>query len=176
MKVKREYIYRVLLLGEPFTGKEELCKKYISGIFQEDSKLMIGVDFYLKKITLKDKIIILQIFNLSWEERFRILLSSYCKGCSGAIIIYDIKNSNTLKFLSEWIQMIRENDGDIPIILIGNKLDLEISSEVSRQEGIKIVEKHNLSAFIEISTKTGENVESIFEILTEIMINKDILK
>jgi len=86
--------------------------------------------------------------------------------------MYDITNSNTLKQLPDWLQTIRENAGDIPIILIGNKLDLEESREVSREVGIKFAEKYNLSAFAEISTKTGKNVEKVFQVLTEIIINQ----
>lgn len=167
-----DYTLKILLLGDPFSGKEELLRKYSLGYFQENQKLTIGIDFYSKNITLKDKIIKIQLWDVDWEKRFRFLLPSFVKGANGAIIMYDITNSNSLKHMPEWILIIREHGGDIPIILTGNKLDLEISREVSREEGIKIAEKHNLSAFIEISTKTGENVEKLFEILTKIIINQ----
>ena len=85
--------------------------------------------------------------------------------------MYDITNSNTLKHLSEWFQLIRENAGDIPIILGGNIFNLQKSREVSEEEGVKLAEKYNLSGFVEISTKTGQNVEKIFEALTESVIN-----
>jgi len=77
------------------------------------------------------------IWDFGGEERFKFLLSQYCKGQDGAIIIYDITNSSTLNQLPDWIQIIRQTSGNIPIMLIGNKLDLEESREVSREEGIK---------------------------------------
>jgi len=52
------------------------------------------------------------------------------------------------------------------------KFDVEESREVSRDVGIKIADKYNLSAFTEISTKTGKNVEKLFQVLTEIIINQ----
>jgi len=85
--------------------------------------------------------------------------------------MYDISNSNTLKHVPEWIQIIRENAGDIPILLIGNKLDLGQLREVSFEEGLKFKDKYDLSAFFEISSKTGENIENTFEGLIEIIMN-----
>ena len=167
-----DYSLKVLLLADPSTGKEELFRKYFSGYFQEDLKLTIGIDFYSKTTTFQDKKVKIQLWDFGGEERFRFLLSQYCKGSIGAIIMYDITNSNTLKHLSEWFQLIRENAGDIPIVLVGNIFNLEKSREVSEEEGVKLAEKYNLFGFFEISTKTGENVEETFESLTEILINK----
>jgi len=93
-------------------------------------------------------------------------------GTSGAILIYDITNSESLEGLPEFIQIIRKKLGNIPIILIGNKLDLKQSREVSIKEGIKFKEKYNLSSYLEISSKRGMNINNSFKVLTEKMILK----
>jgi GTPase SAR1 family protein len=69
-------------------------------------------------------------------------------------------------------QIIRENASDIPIMLVGTKLDLEEFRELNREEGIEIAKKYNLASYSEISTKTGQNVEKSFEMLTDILINQ----
>jgi len=163
--------FKVLILGDPSTGKEELIRRYVSGYFREDEKLTIGVDFYSKITTFEGKKIKIRLWDFGGEKRFRFLLPQYCKGCNGAIIMYDIANSNTLKHLSKWVQIIRENSGDVPIVLVGNMSNLQNPREVSGEEGIQIAKKYNLSGFVEISTKTGENVEKTFESITEILLN-----
>ena len=72
--------------------------------------------------------------------------------------------------MSQWIQIIRETAGDIPIILIGTRLDLEELRDLNKDKVFEIAEKYNLSSYNEISTKTGENVESTFDVLTELLI------
>lgn len=161
-----------MILGELSTGKEELLKKYTSFYFQEDLKLTIGTDFYSKTIILKNKTLKIQFWDVNWEHRQGFLIPLYFRGSNGAIIIYDISNSKTLKHLSKWARLIRENAGDIPIVLIGNITNLEKSRDVLREEAIKIAKKYNFSGFAEISTKTGENVEQTFESIAEILMNQ----
>ncbi|MFX1504315.1 MAG: Rab family GTPase [Promethearchaeota archaeon] len=167
-----DYTFKMLMLGDASVGKTSLTIRYISGFFQEDLKLTIGVDFYSKTTAFKDKKVKLQIWDFGGEERFRFLLSQYCKGANGAFFLYDITNQISLDHLPEWTQIVRENAGDIPIMLIGSKLDLDEFRAVSRQNGILTARKYNLASFVELSSKTGENVEKAFEVVTEILFEK----
>jgi GTPase SAR1 family protein len=74
--------------------------------------------------------------------------------------------------LPDWTQIIREHAGDIPIMLIGSKLDLEEFRAVPRNEGILAAKKYNLSSFVELSSKTGQNVEEAFNLMTESLFEK----
>ena len=160
------------MLGDASVGKTSLTIRYISGFFQEDLKLTIGVDFYSKTTNFKDKKVKLQIWDFGGEERFRFLLSQYCKGANGAFFLYDITNQVSLDHLPDWTQIIRENAGDIPIMLIGSKVDLNEFRAVLRDDGILAAKKYNLSSFVELSSKTGENVEKAFKVMTEILFEK----
>ena len=167
-----DHTFKIMLLGEPGVEKTTLAQKYCFDIFNPSERLTIGVDFYVKTIELQGKTIKLQIWNIGGEERFRFLLSTYCLGANAAMIIYDITNSKTLDQIPAWTKIVREKASDIPIMLIGNKLNLEEFSELNREEGIEIAKKYNLYGYSEISTKTGQNVEKSFESLTEILLNQ----
>lgn len=80
------------MLGNASVGKTSLTIRYISGYFMEDLKLTIGVDFYSKTTSYIEKKVKLQIWDFGGEERFRFLLSQYCKGANGAFFLYDITN------------------------------------------------------------------------------------
>lgn len=162
-----DFTFKIMMLGDASVGKTSLTIRYISGIFMEDLKLTIGVDFYSKTINFKDKKVKLQVWDFGGEERFRFLLSQYCKGANGAFFLYDITNIRSLEHLPEWTQIIRENAGDIPIMLIGSKLDLKEFRAVLRDDGIMAAKKYNLATFVELSSKTGENVEKAFTVMTE---------
>ncbi|MFX1314394.1 MAG: GTP-binding protein [Promethearchaeota archaeon] len=171
-----DFTYKILMLGDASVGKTSLTVRYISGFFLEDLKLTIGVDFYSKTTAFKDKKVKLQIWDFGGEERFRFLLHQYCKGANGAFFLYDITNSITLDHLPDWTSIIREHAGDIPIMLIGSKLDLNEFRAVPRDEGILMARKYNLASFAELSSKTGQNVEKSFEVLTEILFERYINK
>ncbi|MFX1327915.1 MAG: GTP-binding protein [Promethearchaeota archaeon] len=167
-----DYTFKIMMLGDASVGKTSLTMRYISGYFMEDLKLTIGVDFYSKTTSFKDKKVKLQIWDFGGEERFRFLLSQYSKGANGAFFLYDITNQTSLDHLPDWTQVIREHAGDIPIMLIGSKLDLHEFRAVTRDDGILAARKYNLASFVELSSKTGENVETAFSVLTEILFEK----
>lgn len=166
-----DYTFKILLVGPEGVGKRNLTQRFCYDVFDPQDKLTVGVDFYVKTVELLGKKIKLQIWDVAGEERFRFLLPTYTLGANAAMIIYDITKFKTIDQMNNWIQTIREKAGDIPIMLIGNKLDLEDSRELKREKGIEIVKEFNLSSYSEISTKTGQNVEKIFEALTESVIN-----
>jgi len=157
--------FKIMVLGDADTPKTSLTIRYISGFYLEDLKLTIGVDFYSKTILYKGKKVKLQIWDFGGEERFRFLLHQYCKGANAALFLYNITNPSTLEHLPDWIRILREHAGDIPIILVGAKAHLEQFRAVSKEEGILAAKKYNLSGFIEVSAKTGQNVEKAFELL-----------
>ena len=160
------------MLGDASVGKTSLTIRYISGSFMEDLKLMIGVDFYSKIIDFKGKKVKLQIWDFGGEERFRFLLSQYCKGANGSMFLFDITSKASLDHLPSWTSIIREHAGGIPITLIGSKLDLEEFRAIPRDDGILAAKKYNMSGFVELSSKTGQNVEKAFELMTETLFEK----
>ena len=161
-----------MMLGDAAVGKTSLTIRYISGFFLSDLKLTIGVDFYSKTTTHRKKKVKLQIWDFGGEERFRFLLHQYCKGANAAFFLYDITNRLSLDHLPDWTQIIREHAGDIPIMLIGSKVDLGEFRAVTREEGILAAKKYNLSSFIELSSKTGQNVENAFDVITETLFER----
>ena len=160
-----------MMLGDASVGKTSLTIRYISGFFLEDLKLTIGVDFYSKNIIFNESKVKLQIWDFGGEERFRFLLSQYCKGANAAFFLYDITNARTLEHLPAWTELIRKHAGRIPIMLVGSKLDLAEFRAVERDEGINAAKSYNLSAFIELSSKTGQNVETAFKTMAEILLD-----
>jgi small GTP-binding protein len=167
-----DHTFKIILLGEPGVEKTALAQRFCFDLFNPSEELTIGVDFYVKTIELQGKKIKLQIWNVGGDERFKFLIPTYCNGANAAMIIFDITNSKSLNQISELTQIVREKASNIPIMLIGSKLDLKEVRELNKEEGIEIANKYNLSCYSEISTKTGQNVEKSFETLTEFLINQ----
>lgn len=164
-----DYTFKILLLGDASVGKTSFTKRYCYNIFNPSERLTIGVDFHIKTLELNNTKIKLQIWDVGGEERFRFLLPTYCLGASAAFLLYDITRARTLDNISEWINIVRQKAGPIPLILVGAKFDLAPSQrEVQREYGIQIAEKNMMLGFVEISSKDNYNVNESFTLLSEL--------
>ncbi|MFX1364758.1 MAG: Rab family GTPase [Promethearchaeota archaeon] len=171
--VSYDYTFKILLLGDASVGKTSFTKRYCYNIFNPSERLTIGVDFHVKTIELNNNRIKLQLWDVGGEERFRFLLPTYCLGANAAFLLYDITRPSTLDNISEWITIVRQKGGPIPIMLVGSKLDLEKSQrQVQRDYGIQIAEKNDMASFVEISAKENINVDDAFKVLTELTLDR----
>lgn len=166
-----DYLFsKVLFFSDEGVGKTTFIKRYCVGS-DPSWKRTIGVQIFKLKqdINLSGDNISLCFWNISNHfHQMRILFN----GASGGIIMYDITNKNSLSKVLEWSHKVREYCGNIPVLLIGNKLDLEEKREVSKPHGILVKEKNNLTSFSEISVKTGERVENMLVDLINLMMNQ----
>jgi len=160
-------------------GKTSLVKRYLLGVFDVSTTLTIGVDFFVKKLQIKDIKVTLQLWDFGGEDRFRFLLPKYVSGSSGGIFMYDITRYSTLKNVEDWLEIFREEytakkqPGEtLPIIMVGGKKDLESKRSVPKEEAKRFVRTQNLYEYEECSAKTGENVELIFEKLSRELLRR----
>ena len=168
-----DYTFKILLLGDASVGKTSFTKRYCYNIFNPSERLTIGVDFHVKTIELRGFKVKLQIWDVGGEERFRFLLPTYTLGANAAFLLYDITRPPTLDNIPEWTSIVRQKAGEIPIMLVGAKLDLaESQRKVSREHGIQIAEKNNMAGFSELSSKENMNVDEAFETLTELSLER----
>ncbi|MFX1356836.1 MAG: Rab family GTPase [Promethearchaeota archaeon] len=165
-------IFKIVIFGDAGCGKTALTKRFITDMFIPDTQMTIGVEFEIKSMEIGDQMVKLQIWDFGGEERFRFLLPKYIRGASGGVLMYDITNYSSLSHVDDWLSVIKENQEVFPIILVGGKADLEEDREVSKEEGLKIAYSRGINSFLECSSKTGENVEEIFILLTENMLKK----
>ena len=122
---------------------------------------------------IKGKKVKLQIWDTAGQERFKNVISSYYRGASGILLIYDITDRESFESLSHWLIEIEKNASkNVKILLMGNNCDLEDKRQVSYQEGKDFAAKNNLN-FFEASAKDNINIKEAFELLTEEMINSD---
>lgn len=158
---------KILTAGEGGVGKTTLLRRFVEGQFFSETKMTIGVEFFLKSIILGDNEITLQLWDFGGQERFRFLLGSYVLGAKGALLMFDLTRIATLEKLEQWIQIVRQNDPNLPVLFLGTKIDLIEDINVNDDFALSYLEPLNLFDYLKISSKTGENVEESFKRLTQ---------
>ncbi|MCJ7651912.1 MAG: GTP-binding protein, partial [Candidatus Lokiarchaeota archaeon] len=109
-------------------------------LFLPDSHMTIGVEFETKIIEVDEKHVNLMIWDFGGEERFRILFPQYILGAIGGVLMYDITDYSSFSHISDWLSIIKETKKNIPILLLGGKLDLEQFREISFNEAKQLAD------------------------------------
>jgi len=95
---------------------------------------------------------------------------TYYRGVQGLILVYDITNPSSFNKLNDWMSEIKEYaQGNVAIIILGNKKDLESSRKVSTAEGQELAKKFG-AKYLEVSAKTATNVQSGFQQVSEFIL------
>ena len=158
-EINQTYQYKILTAGDGGVGKTTLIHRFIDGCFIKDTKMTIGVDFFIKNI----KIGIFVYFDFGGEDRFKKILRGYVSGGHGAILLFDLTRPTSFYSIGEWVNILRNHDEDLPILLLGTKLDLEPFIAIEDSVVYEALEQFKLIDFIKVSSKTGTNVEESFE-------------
>lgn len=172
-----DFIYKILLLGDSAVGKTCFLLRYADDTFSDSHISTIGLDYRLKLINIdQDKVAKIQIWDTAGQDRFKSITKNYYKGAHGIILIYDVTSEVSFANIKNWIQQIKENATDnVKIVLVGNKIDVEESRKISKQEGEKIAKENDIQ-FFETSAKMNIGVKETFDYVTNLIYksgNKD---
>ena len=169
-------MFKIIIFGDGGVGKTTMITRYLTGVFRSDSEITIGVDFHVKKLDIDGKKVSLQIWDFAGEERFRFILPSYAIGASGGIFLYDITRYTSIKNFDSWLEIFLKGykitNHQIPVLMVGSKLDLDYKRAVSREEAYELAKKNNLYGYVECSSRTGDNVEEVFLEIGRLMLKK----
>jgi Ras-related protein Rab-1A len=164
---------KLLLIGDSSVGKTNFIFRFVDNRFQTVHLTTIGFDFKSKIVTLPNskKTLKLQIWDTAGQERYMSLNQNLFLKVHGVILMYDISNRDSFDHLTKWLDLIKDAINDIPIVLVGNKIDKEEERLVSYNEGEQLAKELNIS-FFESSGKENKNVKEPFYSLCEEIINK----
>lgn len=164
--MSKSIVLKVLTAGEGGVGKTTLLHRYVEGKFSSETKMTIGVEFFLKELMIDDQKVLLQLWDFGGQERFRFLLKSYVIGARGALLMFDLTRAMTLEKIPQWVNICRKENPNLPILFLGSKADLADDMNISKNYIMSYKEEFNLYDYLEVSSKTGNNVESAFESVT----------
>ena len=165
---------KVITLGDSGVGKTNLIFRFIDDNFILNHFSTFGIDTKFKNVKLENgNEIKFKIYDTAGQERFKSISNNYIKKAQGILLMYDITNQNSFNNIKNWMETIDENLGSkMPIVLIGNKCDLNEERKISIEMGKNLAEEYGIH-FFETSCKDNINIEKAFYDVAEQIIEKN---
>ncbi|KAK7957062.1 uncharacterized protein PG986_006284 [Apiospora aurea] len=161
--------YKLVVVGGGGVGKSCLTIQLIQSHFVDEYDPTIE-DSYRKQCVIDDEVALLDVLDTAGQEEYSAMREQYMRTGEGFLLVYSITSRQSFEEITTFQQQIlRVKDKDyFPMVVVGNKCDLESEREVSRQEGEQLAKNFNCS-FIETSAKSRINVDKAFyDIVREI--------
>ena len=164
---------QLLIIGDSTVGKTSLITRYANGIFKEEYLATVGIDYFTKEETINNQSVQVKLWDTAGQERFKSLTQNFFRNAQGVILAFDVTNTESFDNLKDWINSIKKNiEGNnifIPLIIVGNKIDMEDAREIQKDVAEKFASQNKYKYF-ETSAKTGEGVDdAVRDIVTQVL-------
>jgi len=167
-------VLKVIVLGSSNVGKTSLMKRFCNNSFTEIRRATTGADFSTKRMIISGEEVMLQIWDTAGQERFNhgTLGGAFYRGADGAVLVYDVTSAPSFEQVGKWrnelLSRIEEDEAAFPLVVVGNKVDMEGSTPMDGTHGVDkaaVVEwcRECGMGHIEASAKDGTGVQAAME-------------
>lgn len=171
-----DYLFKVVLVGDAAVGKTSLTTRFAYGTFTDSYIHTLGVDFIVKSIKLDNFTVKLQAWDTAGQERYAGVRPIYFRGARGAILVFEVSKRQSFVNTEKWLLQIRRYSGSgVPVVLVGNKIDLVDKREVDEDE-VKVYATQKGMPYIETSAKTDHHVTDVFQKIAKLILTEELSK
>ncbi|GKU01993.1 ras other [Fusarium langsethiae] len=163
----------VVVLGAGGVGKSCLTAQFVHNEWIESYDPTIE-DSYRTQLQVDGRQVILEILDTAGTEQFVAMRDLYMKTGQGFLLVFSITSSSSLSELAglrEEIIRIKD-DENVPLVIVGNKADLEENRAVARAKGFSVSQRWG-APYYEASARTRTNVDEVFIDLCRQMLRKE---
>lgn len=179
----KEIKRNIILLGDGAVGKTSLIRRFVLDQFNDKYISTIGTKVTKKEIDIDSQgskvRVTLMIWDVIGQKDYGLTQSLSMRKIAGAILVSDLTRKETLASLKEyWIPKVKVSRGNIPMVFLGNKADLESEMQFGLDEINKVAKKEQKksSQCFLTSAKTGDNIEIAFELLAKAIVDERDIK
>nr|XP_028604895.1 GTP-binding protein Rit2-like [Podarcis muralis] len=120
-------------------------------------------DAYKTQVRIDDEPAYLDILDTAGQAEFTAMRDQYMRGGEGFVICYSITDRQSFQEAAEFKELIYRvrHTYDIPVVLVGNKIDLKEFRQVSREEGVNLARQY-ACPFFETSAALHFYIDDVF--------------
>eukprot|EP01115_Flamella_aegyptia_P012303 TRINITY_DN607_c0_g1_i3.p1 TRINITY_DN607_c0_g1~~TRINITY_DN607_c0_g1_i3.p1 ORF type:complete len:190 (+),score=34.19 TRINITY_DN607_c0_g1_i3:52-621(+) len=162
---------KVVVLGDGGVGKSCVTIQFTQNHFVREYDPTIE-NSYRKQITIDEDSYMLDILDTAGQEEYSVMRDQYINSGQGFLLVYSVtacRSFETIGEMRDKILQVKECD-NFPMVLCGNKCDLEKERKVTTEEGKALSEEWNVN-FFETSAKARINIEEAFNELIQCVLD-----
>ena len=161
--------FKVMLLGDGGTGKSTFIERHLTGEFETRYIATVGVDVHPLTFHTNRGKICFNCWDTAGQEKFGGLRDGYYIQAAAAIIMFDVTNRDSYKSIAKWRAEVTRVCGDIPMVLVGNKVD-SADRVVTTEAPLSHRENGSVAEYVDMSTKESVNFEQPFLSLARLLL------
>lgn len=166
-----EMAKKMCVIGEAAVGKTSLIRRFVIDRFDDKYITTIGTKTSKKNLTIKSDgsqiNLKLMIWDLLGQRGFTMVQKVAYQGSNGAFIVLDVTRRETLYSFDNWLFSLYKVAGEIPVVVLANKVDLE--PDFGEDEIEDLIKDYGFPYYL-TSAKKGNNVNDAFIALGELMV------
>ncbi|KAH3740004.1 hypothetical protein DPMN_046699 [Dreissena polymorpha] len=169
-KSKRPLRIKIISMGNAEVGKSCIIKRYCEKRFVHKYLATIGIDYGVSKVTIKDREVKVNIFDMAGHPIFYEVRNEFYKDTQGAVLVYDVSDRNSFESLEHWLLEMQNEIGNqaehenVVVCVCANKCDRK--RMVDEVEG-KLWADSKGFPYFETSAQSGDGVNEMFQALFE---------
>ncbi|KAK7866631.1 hypothetical protein R5R35_011538 [Gryllus longicercus] len=156
-----EIAIKVVIVGNGAVGKSSMIQRYCKGTFTKDYKKTIGVDFLERQIVLDGEEVRLMLWDTAGQEEFDAITKSYYRGAQACVLAFSTTDRDSFEAAHSWKMKVEDECGEIPTVLVQNKIDLVDQSVVDPEEA-DLLARALGCRLLRTSVKEDINVNAVF--------------
>lgn len=159
-----ETTVKVIVVGNGQVGKTSMITRFAKGIFTNEYKKTIGVDFLEKKMylsTIGEECTFL-LWDTAGQEEYDAITRTYYKGAGACILAFSTTDRASFDAVESWHKKVTEECGNICMVLVQNKVDLMDNALMEASEVEFLAKKLKLKLY-RMCVKDDLNVSEVFQ-------------
>mmetsp|Transcript_23181 Transcript_23181/g.53322 ORF Transcript_23181/g.53322 Transcript_23181/m.53322 type:complete len:208 (-) Transcript_23181:10-633(-) len=161
--------FKLVLVGDGGVGKTTLVKRHKTGEFEKKYIPTLGVEVHPLSFHTNCGKICFNVWDTAGQEKFGGLRDGYYIQGDCGIIMFDVTSRISYKNVPNWYRDIVRVCGKIPLVLVGNKVD--VKERHVKAKNIQFHRKVNLQYF-DLSARSNYNFEKPFLWLARVLTNQ----
>uniref|UniRef100_G3TIY2 Ras-related protein Rab-17 n=2 Tax=Loxodonta africana TaxID=9785 RepID=G3TIY2_LOXAF len=166
-------VFKLVLLGSGSVGKSSLALRYVKNDFKSILPT-VGCAFFTKVVHMEAASLKFEIWDTAGQEKYHSVCHLYLRGANAALLVYDITSKDSFVRAQSWLKDLESEflPGEVVVMLLGNKTDLNKEREVTFEEGKEFAESKKL-LFMETSARLNHQVTEAFSAVARELLQRE---
>ena len=163
---------KIAVLGKGVVGKSSLTYRFINYDVSTEHDPTIE-DRYKSNLNIEGTNYEVEILDTAGEEDYQNMMDMWISFGEGFLLVFAINDKESFNLIKSKRDRILKGKHGVkcPILLVGNKQDLENERQVNYSEAKEMADKWGIE-YIETSAKTNFNCKEAFEMLAQKIVQK----